>query len=407
MLFVVGLFTFYSMRELDGLRKLQANTIDGNRRDSLQLIRIQNDLNTLGLAMRDMLEDSDGYGIEAWRGEFARLRFDFSDALKKGRAAAQRQNLEQALSQFWQSAEQIFAVAEGGEQNRARRMVIDSLQAQQSSLSNTVARLLVRNNEAEEAAAKKVSDIYDKGERNLILFLAGILSGITAIGLGAVHYNRRLFDRMAALSEQRSTLARRLIGVQEEVFRSVARELHDDFGQVLTAVGTMLRRIEKKGAFDEDIIEIRQAVGDALERTRSFSQALHPTILDDYGLGRAVERYVETWQKQTGIPVALNRSADVQLPDSQAIHVYRILQEALNNVAKHANATQVSVALQAEEQMLRLEILDDGVGISVNSKNGLGLIAMRERAELIHGRISFGRGVSGGTLVKLEVPIEE
>src|ERR671913_540233 len=115
-----------------------------------------------------------------------------------------------------------------------------------------------------------------------------MLAGIAAIGAFVAVSNRKLFERLAQLSQQRSTLSRRLIGLQEEVFRSVSRELHDDFGQILTAIGTMLRRAEKKGLpadspFREEISEVRQVVQETLEKTRSFSQALHPTILDDYG----------------------------------------------------------------------------------------------------------------------------
>ena len=408
------MFSFYALRQVDGLRQLQANTIDRNRRDSLQLIRIQNDLNSLGLAMRDMVEDRDGYGIQAWRGEFRRVRHDFEDALRidteiATRPTEQRKYLEDSLEQLWRSAEQIFTVAETGDQERARRMIVDSLQAQQASVTSLVARLLVKNNEAEEAAAREINTIYNTVERNVYVFLAAMLSVIAAIGLGAAHYNRRLFDRVAALSEQRSTLARRLIGVQEEVFRSVSRELHDDFGQILTAIGVMMTRAEKKhlppeSPFREDMAEVRQVVHEALEKTRSFSQALHPTILDDYGLERGLERYVPSWEKQTGIAVQLVRDGSGTLAEGKAIHVYRILQEALNNVAKHSKATAVVIRLHFSGGSLQLEIEDNGVGMTDEPKSGLGLIAMRERAELLGGSIVTGRAEQGGTLVRLEVP---
>lgn len=392
----MAVFTFYYLRQFDGLRRLQTETIDRNRRESLQLLRIQNDLNSLALAMRDMVENRDGYGIAAWSGEFQRLRNDFNDALGKGRIAGQRQYLEESLQQLWRTADQVFELAGSGAEDRARGIVLDSLQAQVASLSSTVARLLVANNEAEEEAANRVTAIYRQTELNTYLFLIAMLASITGIGLTAAHYNRRLIDRITALSEQRSTLARRLIGVQEEVFKSVARELHDDFGQILTAVGLMLRR--------GDVAEVKQVVQEALEKTRSFSQALHPTILDDYGIEIALERLLQTWEKQTGIPVDYQREGAGKLPDGRAIHIYRIAQEALNNIAKHAQATAVEVRLDFDDDRLRLAIEDNGVGISPKPVKGLGLTAMRERAELIHARISIRRGVHGGTVVETEVP---
>jgi signal transduction histidine kinase len=197
--------------------------------------------------------------------------------------------------------------------------------------------------------------------------------------------------------------------VQEQVFRSVARELHDDFGQILTAIGTMLRRAEKKhlppgSPLGEDVREVQTIVQDTLERTRAFSQALHPTILDDYGLERAIERYVETFEKQTGLRVNYARQGAGNVPEDAGIHVYRVLQEALTNVNKHAQASEVSVKLAYEPSRFRLEIQDNGVGNSSVRGKGLGMIAMEERAELLRGSLSVLPSVKG-TLVRLDVPL--
>ena len=127
------------------------------------------------------------------------------------------------------------------------RILSNSITAQQASLSSTVSRLLVQNHEAEEQANTAVQGIYDRVERNIYVFLAGMLTAIAGIGVFVAISNRRVFHRLEQVSEQRSTLSRRLIGLQEEIFRSVSRELHDDFGQILTAVGLMLGRAEKKG----------------------------------------------------------------------------------------------------------------------------------------------------------------
>lgn len=416
-LLAVALFSWYSLKQVSMLRLLQTDTIDRNRKDSLQLLRIQNDLHTLGLALRDMADKQEGYELQAWRGEFNRIRYDLQDALSResklsSRPPEQTKYLAASADQLWRSAEQIFGIAESGDQARAHKMVLNSLQAQQASLSATVSRLLVQNNEMEEQAYGTIEQIYAGVERNIYLFLTGMLAGIAAIGLFIAYSNRRLFEKLSSLSEQRSTLARRLIGVQEEVFRSVSRELHDDFGQILTAIGTMLRRAEKKGLpadspLREDLAEVREVVQESLEKTRSFSQALHPTVLDDYGLEKAMERYLPAFTKQTGIEVQFDKEGEVTVPDEKAIHIYRVLQEALNNVAKHANATSAKVRMKVRQSALRLEIEDGGVGIHGNAKGGLGMIAMRERAELVGGRLDILRADGGGTLVRLEVPLSQ
>ena len=414
-LIMVGVFSIYTLRQIEGLRALQTNTVERNRKDSLQLLRIQNDLNSLGLAIRDIVEGQQEYPLTAFASEFTRLRDDLDDALRKeavlaSRPHEQNEYLQQSARQFWASVDEVLAIARSDEA-RARRMLSNSITAQQASLSSTVSRLLVQNHEAEEQANAAVQRIYDRVERNIYIFLIGMLAVIAAIGMFVAVSNRRVFQRLEQVSEQRSTLSRRLIGLQEEIFRSVSRELHDDFGQVLTAVGLMLARAEKKGLppdspFREELTEVRQVVQEALEKTRSFSQALHPTILDDYGLEKAIERYLPTVQRQSGIAVQFEKRGSGRIAARHAIHVYRILQEALNNVIKHAQASKVRVELSYLPKEFLLEIEDDGSGISEEPQRGLGLIAMRERAQMVGGVLQISARPNNGTVVSLKGPTE-
>jgi signal transduction histidine kinase len=413
-LLAVAVFSWYTLRQINGLRALQTETIERNRRDSLQLLRIQSNLNSIALAIRDIVEGQQDYPLTAFRSEFERLRVDLDDAIRKERELARRpadQNmfLDQSVRQFWASIGQVLAIA-ARDEARARRILTNSVSAQQAALSSTVSRLLVQNHEAEEQATATVQAIYDRVDRNIYVFLAAMLAGIATIGAFVAISNRRVFERLAQVSEQRSTLARRLITLQEEVFRSVSRELHDDFGQILTAVGTMLRRAEKKGLppespFREEVAEVRQVVQETLEKTRSFSQALHPTILDDYGLEQAIERHLQTFGKQHGIRVDFDKHGEGRLEPEHAIHVYRVVQEALNNIAKHARATAAKLSLDLSGKEMQLDIEDNGVGITSTARTGLGLIAMRERAELIGGALVVSTGENGGTRVRLQAPL--
>ena len=413
----VAVFSWFSLRQIDRLRQLQTNTIDRHRRDSLQLLRIQSALHSLGLALRDMVEGDTGYPLTAWRSELERTRTDLEDALRiesglAARPPEQQSYLANSMTQFWRSVDQVLEIAARGEEDRARRIISNSLQAQQAALSVTVARLLVQNNESEEQAAAAMESIYSDVERNVYLLLAAVLAGIAISSLAVILTNRRLFNRVAELSEQRSTLARQLIEVQEGVLRSVSRELHDDFGQILTAVSAMLNRAEKKGLAPDsplrtELAEVRQVTGETLEKVRSLSQALHPTVLDDYGLEQAIARFVPLFEKQTGIQVQYDRSGEGRMPGESAIHVYRILQEALNNVARHSTAKAATVRMQMTPERLRMEVEDHGGGMPPDARRrgGLGLIAMRERAELLGGTLRFERPHGGGTLVILEVPL--
>jgi signal transduction histidine kinase len=413
-LLAVGVFSWLGLKQLHGVRRLQTDTIDRNRRDSLQLLRLHNSLNSLALAMRDMADGEERYALEAWRGEFERIRYDLEDALRiesslANRPAEQQQYLKNSMQQFWTSAEQVFTIA-ATDPARARKMVVNSLQSQQAALSAAVARLLVQNNEAEEQAHSAIQGIYDGVERTVYVFAGAMLIIIAATGLSVIYLNRRIFHQMETLSSQRSTLARRLIGVQEEVLRSISRELHDEFGQILTAVGAMLNRTGKKNITSdsplrEDLTEVREIVQSTLEKVRDLSQALHPTILDDYGLEKAMERFVPTFEKQTGITVEYEKMGTAVVPDDAAIHVYRVLQEALSNVARHSKASAAQVKVQFSPDRLTLQVEDHGVGIGSAINGGSGLVAMRERAMLLKGTLSLLRPPEGGTRVTLDVPL--
>jgi signal transduction histidine kinase len=416
-------FSWYALQQIGKLEVLQSETIDRNRRSGLQLIRIQNDLNHLGLALRDMLDSGEPYPLSAWRTQLDRIRIDLEDALRReaesapaARSPEQTRYLQESVRQFWMSVEQMFSMAEQGREELARRLIRTSLQAQQSSLANNVARLLVQNTEVEQEASERTREIYHGVRRNTYVLLMLILVTIALTGGYLIYSNRALFASLEALAEQKSDLARRLISVQEEVLRSVARELHDEFGQILTAIGAMLQRIDKKGLpadspLREDLNEVREVAQRALEKTRSLSQALHPSILDDAGLEQAIDWYVKVFEKQTGIPVQYEKEGAIpEVRGNRAVNVYRVLQEALNNVAQHSQSAKACVRLHFQRPRLRLEIEDEGVGLTPaerRSRNGIGLIAMRERAALLGGKLEFERPARGGTRVRLEVPLED
>lgn len=418
----VAIFSWYSLRQIRSLRDLQTTAIDRNRKDSLQLLRIQKDLNSLGLAMRDMLNGDEPYPLQAWKSQFDRLRNDLDDALKTERLLApadmspERQRyFAGSLMQFWTSVSQVFELAAAGDEKRARALVRTSLEPQQAGITTGVARLLVENNEAEEQAAARVEEIYRRVERNIYLFLAAVLVVILFTSLYLIQSNRTLFARLETLSGQRSDLSRKLITMQEEVLRSISRELHDEFGQVLTAIGMMLARAEKQDIpprFREDVHEIRVIAQDALDKTRGLSLALHPSILDEGGLEQAVDWYVPIFEKQTGIRVRYEKTGHCEtIPDEIAIHVYRVLQESLNNVARHAKTQNAEVRLSFAPARLVLEVEDNGAGLpgpgnASGKRHGIGLIAMRERAALVHGKVDLLRPPNGGTLVRLDVPLE-
>jgi signal transduction histidine kinase len=420
-LIAVSADSYYVTRQIGRLRVLQTGLVDRNRKDSLQLLRLQNDLNSLGLAMRDMLDTDSGqpYPLAAWSTPFKRIRLDLEDALRReeqleagGRTPDQRQYLADSLAQFWDAADRIFAMARNGHEADARAEIRLSLQARQAALGTAVARLLVENNASEEATAARVQGIYDQVERQVYGFLAATLAAIVVTSLYVIRSNRRLFARLASLSDERRDVAQQLITARESTLGHLARELHDEFGQTLTAMGSMLGRAERQAPAGSplraDLREVAEIAQRMLEQVRGLAQALHPSILEAVGLEGTIEWYLSTVERQSGLEVSYDRTGlPVPVDVTVGTHVYRILQEALNNVARHAGATRAWVRLGVTASVLELEIEDHGAGMpAVAPARGLGLVTMRERAALIGGTLEFTRPRDGGTLVRLRVPLQ-
>jgi signal transduction histidine kinase len=415
----VAAYASYITVQLSGLRKLQSEMVDRDRKDSLQLLRIQNDLNSLALAMRDMLDTGEHYPLTAWTAQFDRTRHDLDVAMQieeqlagAQRTADQRFFLSQSLAQFWDTADRMFTLAQSAQEREAREQIRDTLQPRQQALSTAVSRLLVANNEGEQQATASIRRIYDGVQRQLYLFLGAILITIVFTSLYVIRLNRRIFAQLADLSEQRSELAQKLISAQESTLRHISRELHDEFGQVLTAIGSMLGRAGNQAPegspLRNDIQEVREIAQTTLNNIRSLSQALHPVLLEEAGLESTLDWYLPTVERQTGLKIHYEKSGTpFPVDGGTGVHIYRVLQEALNNVNRHSGSKESSVRLRFQPDALNLEVEDRGKGfLPMKGHAGIGLVAMRERSELIGGKLTILQPATGGTLVRLSVPRE-
>ena len=275
-------YSAYITWQVTGLRKLQTGLVDRNRKDSLQLLRIQNDLNLLAVAMRDMVSSDEPYPLTAWSAQFQRIRTDLDDAMRleagfaASRTPEQGAFLTRSVTQFWDAVDRVFSLAREGQEQEARKQIQLSLQERQAALSTAVARFLVLNTENEEQAGQRIVQIYDRVQRQVYFFLAATLLAILLNGLSLIRWNRRLFARLAEISERRSELAQKLISTQESTLRYISRELHDEFGQILTAVGSMLRRAgthaPEGSSLRADLQEVLETVQSTLEKVLDRSR---------------------------------------------------------------------------------------------------------------------------------------
>ena len=212
---------------------------------------------------------------------------------------------------------------------------------------------------------------------------------------------------------QLRALAARLERVREDERIRVAREIHDELGQALTAIKleftALLRDLPAdEGPLSQRSQSILKLLDEAIQSIRRIATELRPGILDDLGLAAAVEWVAEEFQARTGTKVQVSLpDADIAMDQERATALFRILQETLTNVARHANATQVDVRLANENGNLLLEVRDNGRGISEEQLSGgksLGVLGMRERASLLGGEITISSLPGKGTTVSVRIP---
>lgn len=417
----------YARREITRLRDEQVALTERNRLDSLQLIRIQTNLSALADTLRDMTEGVEPYPLSAWRTPFERLRLDLEQALDRERAlapvsrsAAQASQLDAAVERFWTTLARGFDAADAGSIDEARALFAGDASARHAELAHLVSQLLIANTQADDAATARARAVYDAVERQIRWLNIGLVAALTLAGLVVIGAIRRSIREMQRVSAERRALSWRMINLQEDVQASLARELHDDFGQLLTATGLGLARIRRHveggstpaNTIAEEITEVQGLAQQVLEGIRQRSHALHPVVLDDFGLEHAVRSHVDLLRRQQGLRIDVSTTGDVSSLDPEmATHLYRIVQEALTNIVRHSGASEVQVSLSVGPDVLAVDVEDDGRGLPPGDgvrhgeqRSGLGLTSMRERAALIGGTLVLAPSATGGLRVSVRVP---
>jgi PAS domain S-box-containing protein len=222
---------------------------------------------------------------------------------------------------------------------------------------------------------------------------------------------RRAEEALLASHEQLRRLAHRLDEVREQELTRISREVHDELGHALTALRLDLGWLVPKLSRNREPVrrkadDMLALVDDTIDTVRRIASELRPPVLEDLGLAAAIEGLLERFAGQTGTVVELRAASD-DVPRTARRPLYRIVQEALTNVARHAHATRVSVVLECSAEQVVLEVADDGVGIppGVLARRGsLGLLGMRERAAAIGAEFAVGAGPSGGTVIRVALP---
>lgn len=387
---------------------------------------IQLDTGQIAILLRDVLLDPGP--SEALRQEINERRQSIERSLaqlEQDPAMAHRARLEHLrleLARYRESIDPIFTWTPAERQTRSLsyvQRVVVPYRERVLSVARDVESLAATNLAAEQQTLRSLRDSFWRS-------LQWILSGTLLLGLGiaAVSIKRlsTLEKRSASLQRQTEqhrlelrTLSQKLVRAQEEERKSISRELHDQVGQMLTAIQMEFRNLgalrDVPGPeFDEHLRGGQTLAERTLQAVRNMAMGLRPSMLDDLGLAPALQWQAREFTQRSGIPVKLEIDGAVDnLPEGPRTCLYRVVQEALTNCARHADAKEVRVTLHGSSDRVSLTVQDDGKGFCPQSltRRGLGLIGIEERVRELGGEVSVFSQPRKGTVLRAEVPLIE
>ncbi|MCS7023693.1 MAG: histidine kinase [Bryobacteraceae bacterium] len=427
LLVLIGLLGFGAMHRADQMHQqmvaaqLAYEEVDEAIRD------LPADLHLAGILVRDYVLDPSPTAAPEYKAQLATVQQSIERHLKRlsRLQTNQKEKVERLQKETQEYADSLDPMLNWSPEEKLARshaFIRQNLLPKRQSivaLANEL-RTLNAHNLAVEREAR------ERGQQSLRSFIIRLLW--TCLGLGAVvtllalwrvtRLERKMQaerERAEEAEREQRRLARKVVEAQEEERKRISLELHDAVGQMASALGMELGWLEaaqhdSPERFQEKLAEVKRLNTEVVRAIKDLAAGLRPAMLDDLGLGPALRWHARECSRRTGIPVDVRLDGNIAgVPEPHRTCVYRIVQEALNNCARHAQAKQVIVSLYGREDMVSVTVQDDGVGFNPAqlSKSGLGLIGIQERVRDLGGVVKITSRPGAGTLLELELPIRE
>jgi signal transduction histidine kinase len=396
---------------------LQARFLARNR----TLERIRSNIYLSGTFVRDSLLAPEQSGAQAQLTTLDGLRRDSESALNSYAAAlepeesAPFQDLRSQIEAYWKVLDRTLAWT-GEERGKYRdAFFYQELVPRRTSMLQIADRIEALNDEALRRGDVTLGELFGRLQLGLLAMVAvTLLGGVTLAAFTIFHIlklegevQRRLKESVhsqASLQE----LSARLVRAQEEERRALSRELHDEIAQAFSAV-----LLEAENLLDLDpapevrahLDSIRDVAGTGMNEIRNMALLLRPSMLDDFGLIPALEWQAREIGRRTGLRVQVASEMSGELPEEHKTCVYRVVQEALNNCAQHAQASAVQVRVLHQAGQIVVTVQDDGSGFDPQRVRGLGLLGMEERARHLGGAFQIDSRPGRGTLLSVTLPL--
>ncbi|MFL6446999.1 MAG: sensor histidine kinase [Bryobacteraceae bacterium] len=389
------------------------------------LTQIRSDIDRSAILLRDFLLDS-RLSADRASTEMRQIRTSTDDHLRllqrlmPSAQSGQLARLRTQASSYWSSLEPVFTKDAEKRSRLGFTLVQTEILPRRQAALRLVTEIQRLSNEAFQDRRQEI----DRRNRDLSFYLAN-MAGITllialvvaGISVFRMHSLERTADVQHKQVQEAETdlrrLSQQLVRTQEEERRSLSRDLHDQVGQVLTALRISLGNLENTVQSNDEAVAkeldlAKRLAAQAMRSTRELAMDLRPAMLDDLGLEAALQWYARQHSKVCGVPVSVNVRAPLDdLSEAQKTCVYRIVQEALNNSAKYSRARNVNVVLDASPNSITLRISDDGCGFNLAgiAGKGLGLLGMRERIAELGGNLTIDSNPNEGTRISADLPL--
>jgi signal transduction histidine kinase len=398
------------------------------RRTDRVLNSIASGIYMVGLVARDYLLDPSNTRAAEYRSQLVAERASMEAEFRELQTGireqdkAQLEKLRLEVEGYWDALDPLFEWTP--EEKTARSWGFlrrDILPRRRAALSITreISQLTQANLEQQRREV-------DRNQTSLDGFIWRMLSITVPLGLGIAALTSLRMAKLERLSREQSLrteeaerelrrLSRQLVQGQEEERKSLSRELHDEIGQMLTALRMELRSLQDlrtapEAEFSDHVEGAKRLAEQSLRSLRDIAMGLRPSMLDDLGLGSAIQWQARQFSKHSGIPVNVQlEGIPAQLPEPYRTCIYRVVQEALTNCARHAKAKSIGVSILGGPSGISLAIRDDGVGFDPSNvrARGLGLVGIEERIMDIGGELVLTSQAGQGTLLAARIPLPQ
>jgi signal transduction histidine kinase len=425
---LIALLGFSSLYTLTILQKIQVRNqkirSDYVRRDTL-LQQLRSEIYLSGTYVRDFLLEPDAAradihkaDFEASRARVQSMASNYGGLLGSGQKTV-FDEFSAKLDDYLNSLTPALQWDAAKRRQAGYAFMNDSLLPQRMMMVHLADGMSLSNQKQLESGNEQITNLFRSFRQSLtILLILTLAAGVLLAGgsinriLRLEHLSSTRFNEALAARGALRDLSARLLEVQEDERRAISRELHDEIGQSLSAllfcVGNLSASLSPdcQAEAREQLSEIRKLGERTVAVVRDMSLLLRPSMLDDLGLVPAVQWQAREISRTKNLPVEVNAdSISEDLSDEHKTCIYRVVQEALYNVARHARAKHVHISLAEQDGRLLLKIKDDGQGFSPERDRGLGLLGMKERVEHLGGVCRIQSQPGSGTLVDVQLPL--